>query len=145
MFSQNDNMDILSIPFHKYLNIEKFPGDKYIFQVQERPEYLNHLQTIHACLQLALAEASSGEFLLQQFEELKSEVIPVIRKTEAKYNRPANGTLYSRASFLSSNKENILKELIDKRRTLTHIQVEIFDMNEKKVLSVVFEWFLKKR
>ena len=58
-------MDILSIPFHKYLSIEKYPGDVYIFQVQEKPEFLNHLQTHHACLQLALAEASSGEFLLQ--------------------------------------------------------------------------------
>ena len=58
-------MDILAIPFHKFLNIKKHAGDDYIFEADERPEYLNHLQTIHACVQLALAEASSGEFLLQ--------------------------------------------------------------------------------
>jgi hypothetical protein len=48
-------MDILAIPFHKFLNIKKHSGDSYIFEAKERPEYLNLLQTIHACVQLSLA------------------------------------------------------------------------------------------
>ena len=138
-------MDVLAIPFHRFLNIEKHSGDDYIFEAKERPEYLNHLQTIHACVQLSLAEASSGEFLLQQFEELKTEVIPVIRKTEARYHRPAIGTLYSRASFLSSNKAEILDELKNKNRTITQIRVEILDNSHSKVLTAIFDWFLKMK
>ncbi len=136
------SMDILAIPFHQYLNIENYPGDEYIFQAVERPEYLNHLQTIHACVQLALAEASSGEFLLQQFGELKDEVVPVIRKTEAKYHRPANGTLYSSAFLLSSAKSEVLNDLRNKGRTLTQIKVEIHDRKRSKVLTAIFDWFI---
>ena len=136
-------MDILAIPFHKFLNIQKHSGEEYIFEAKERPEHLNHLQTIHACVQLSLAEASSGEFLLQQFSEQKNEVIPVIRKTEVKYHRPANGTLYSRASFHSANKTEVLDELLKRNRIIVQIKVEIFDLSKNKVLTAVFDWFLK--
>ena len=53
-------MDILSIPFHKHINIGRSENAGYIFEINERPEYLNHLGTIHACVQLSLAEAVSG-------------------------------------------------------------------------------------
>ncbi len=138
-------MDILAIPFHKYLNIEKYSGDDYIFEAKERPEHLNHLGTIHACVQLSLAEASSGEYLLQEFGEHRDEVIPLIRKTEVKYHRPANGTLYSRASFPSLNKAEVLDELMSRNRSVIQIKVEIYDSNSRKVLTAVFDWFLKKK
>lgn len=135
-------MDILAIPFHEFLQIEKHPGDAYIFEAKERPEHWNHLQTIHACVQLALAEASSGEFLLQEFGEHRELVIPVIRKTEAKYHRPANGTLYSRASLVSEDKNEVLMDLHTKGRAITQIKVEVYNADKKKVLTAVFDWFL---
>ena len=53
-------MDILSIPFHKYLDIKKVGESKdFVFRIKEKPEFLNHLGTIHACVQLSLAEATS--------------------------------------------------------------------------------------
>lgn len=137
-------MDILAIPFHEYLHIEKHPGEDYIFKARERPEHLNHLKTIHACVQLALAEASSGEYLLQEFREFKEDVIPVIRKTEAKYHRPANGTLFSKASLASSSKTEVTEELLKRGRSVTQIKVEIFDQHKLKVLTAVFHWFLAK-
>ena len=97
-------MNILSVPFHQFINIKRSENENYIFTIEERPEYLNHLGTIHACVQLSLAEATSGEFLLNQFIELASEVIPVVRKTEVKYRKPANGNLFSKATF-SMNKK----------------------------------------
>ena len=60
-------MDILSIPFHQLLHIERNQDDAFIFQMKERPEFNNHLGTFHACAQLSLAEATSGEYL----QELK--------------------------------------------------------------------------
>jgi len=138
-------MDILAVPFHQYLNIETHSEDDYIFELKERPEYLNHLQTIHACVQLTLAEASSGEFLLQAFREFEAKVIPVIRRTEVKYHRPANGTLYSRASLQSSGKAELEDELMNKSRAIVQIKVELFDRSKKKVLTAIFDWFLKMR
>ena len=138
-------MDILAVPFHQYLNIEAHTGDDYIFELEERPEYLNHLHTIHACVQLTLAEASSGEFLLREFKEFEAEVIPVIRRTEVKYHRPANGTLYSRASLQSSSNAEVVDVLVNTSRAIVQIKVEIFDWSKKKVLTAVFDWFLKMK
>ena len=138
------DMDILDIPFHRFLNIKKHSGEEYIFEAAERPEYLNHIGTIHACVQLTLAEASSGEFLSQEFNEMRSVLVPVVRKTEAKYHRPANGTLFSKAAFESTNKSYILKELFNKKRALLKVKVEIFDEQKDKKLTVVFDWFITK-
>jgi hypothetical protein len=140
----NKIMDILSIPYHRYLSIKKHVGEEYIFETEEKPEYLNHLGTIHACYQLALAEATSGEFLLRQFDELKSDVIPVVRKTEAKYHRPSNGNLYSKASFECTDKDAVLLELAAKSRTVVKVKVEIFDSKNNKTLTVIFDWFITK-
>ena len=138
-------MDILSIPFHHYLNIENSEaGENFIFRMEERPELLNHLGTIHACAQLSLAEASSGEFLLQQFRELKDSVIPVIRKTEVKYSKPANGTLDSKASYNMGNQEEYMNELLSKGRCIIPVKVELFDASNSRTLTALFSWFITK-
>lgn len=137
-------MEILEIPFHNYLNIERSENKEYLFQAKERPEYLNHIGTIHACVQLTLAEASSGEFLTQEFSQYKTSVIPVVRKTEAKYHRPANGILYSKATFVSDDKLRVIEELESKKRATLKIKVEIFDKDKNKALTAIFDWFLTK-
>jgi hypothetical protein len=138
-------MNILDIPFHKFLNFKKYSVDEFIFIAEEKPEYLNHLNNIHACVQLSLAEASSGEFLLNQFFELRNELIPVIRKTEARYHKPANGSLYSKASFDSVSKETVLNDLVQKNRVIVKVKTEIFDGQNNKSLTATFEWFITKK
>jgi hypothetical protein len=139
-------MDILTIPFHSYLNLKKADESSgYLFKIEERPEYLNHLGTIHACVQLSLAEASSGEFLLKEFDHLKSDVIPVVRKTEVKYHKPANGELFAKADFHSINRQAILNELSIKNRTIAQIKVEVYDSQKNISLSAIFDWFLVMR
>ena len=136
-------MEILTIPFHSYLNIQKAEEPTgYIFKIEERPEYLNHLGTIHACVQLSLAEATSGEFLLKEFDQLKSDVIPVVHRTEAKYHKPANGELFTKADFLSTNRQAVLVELSLKKRTITQIKVEVYDSKKNISLSAIFDWFI---
>ena len=110
--------------------------------MEERPELLNHLGTIHACAQLSLAEASSGAFLLEQFEEIRDEVIPVIRKTTVKYSTPANGTLYSKARFSEESPEVYLKEIRERGRCVIPVKVDLFNEEHKRTLSAIFEWFI---
>lgn len=138
-------MDILAIPFHRFLNIQRNENDDFIYKIEERPEYSNHLGTIHACVQLSLAEATSGEFLLQQFNEIKNELIPVVRKTEVKYHKPANGKLFSTATFVSTDKEKILTELNSRKRALVQVKVEIFDTEKNKAATAIFDWFIIKK
>lgn len=136
-------MDILEIPFHRHLNIERSGDEEDVFYcMEEHPEVLNHLGTIHACAQLALAEATSGGYLIQQFPELNGKVIPVIRKTEVKYSTPAFGKLSSRASFLSGSREQYMVDYMDKGRCIIPVKVEVFNTENKKTLSAVFSWFI---
>ncbi len=136
-------MKVLEVPFHRLLHIEK-PRDKdeFVFCMDERQEHLNHLGTIHACAQLALAEATSGEYLLQQFIALKEEVVPVIRRTEVKYSTPANGSLYSKASFASGKREEYMKEYEKRGRCIIPIKIEVYNTENKRTLSAVFDWFI---
>lgn len=138
-------MDILAIPFHRFLNIKRNENDDFIYKIGERPEYSNHLGTIHACVQLSLAEATSGEFLLKQFNELKNELIPVVRKTEVKYHKPAKGELFSKATFVSTNRANVLIELNTRKRILVQVKVEIYDVEKNKAATAIFDWFIIKR
>lgn len=138
-------MDILSIPFHRLLHIERNPNNDFIFQMEERPELHNHLETLHACVQLALAEATSGEYLQDQFQEIKDLVIPVIRRTEVKYSLPANGTLYSKAAFSSGSREGYLKEYETRKRCIIPIRVEVINTEGKRTLSAVFEWAVMEK
>ena len=136
-------MDILSIPFHRLLNIERFQNDSdFIYQIEERPELHNHLGTFHACAQLSLAEATAGEYLRQRFPEIKDAVIPVIRRTEVKYAMPAKGTLISKASFSSGSKEGFLKDFKLRGRCMIPIKVEVFNTDRKRTLSAVFDWVI---
>ena len=138
-------MNILEIPFHQFLSFKKHEGKEYVFMAEERPEYLNHLNNIHACVQLTLAEASSGEFLLSELYELRNDLIPVIRKTEARYHKPANGTLYSKVAFDSLSREQVLNELLERKRALIKVKTEIFDQQNNKSLTATFEWFITKK
>jgi len=135
-------MDILTIPFHRLLRIERNQDDDFIFQIKERSELQNHLGTYHACAQLALAEATAGEYLQQQLHEIKDMVIPLIRRTEVKYTRPASGTLSSKASFSVENKEYYLKEFESRKRCYIPIEVEVYNSEGKKTLSAIFDWVI---
>lgn len=138
-------MDILSIPFHKHISLGRTGKTAYIFEINERPEYLNHLGTIHACVQLSLAEAASGEFLIQELNEYQNDVIPVVRKSEARYHRPANGKLYARAEFYDSERQLIANDLEKRGRAMLKVKVEVFDLNNTRSLTAIFDWFLTKK
>ena len=85
------NIDVLEIPFNKFLGLQQAdPNNGYIFKLEPKKEYQNHLGTIHASALFALAEASSGEFLFNQFKDYRLDLIPVVRKVEVKYSKPAN-------------------------------------------------------
>ena len=135
-------MKILEIPFHQHVQLRACDHPSFIFEMEAFPETLNHLQTVHACAQLTLAEASSGEFLRENLSELQENLVPVIRKTEAKYLKPATKTLRSKASFASSNLSEIRTTLLEKKRMIVPVKVEIEDIEGTKTLTVIFDWFI---
>lgn len=137
-------MDILQIPFHALLQMKEASNKDYLYQMEEQPAFLNHLGTYHACVQLALAEASAGTFLLKEFAEVAPQVAPMVRKTEAKYHKPANGLIQSKAQFIALDKAQFLENLHSKGRAQLQVKAEIFDAIHTKVLTAIFDWFVVK-
>ena len=135
-------MNILKIPFHSLLNIKPSQSEKYIFILEPQTSTQNHLGTVHACAQLTLAEATSGQFLLQQFATLEDNVVPVVRNSQAKYHKPANGFLYSQAEFTEGNREDYLNQFEKRKRILAPVLVKLFDEYEQLILTAKFNWLI---
>jgi len=136
-------MNVFELPFNKHIGLEKSSDSDYLLMLTEKNEYLNHLSTVHASALFALAEATSGFFLLNEFQDIKN-ISPVVRKVDTKYKKPAIGKILSTASFVNTDKEKILKELDINQRLLITIRVLLYDLEKTNVMQSDFEWFIAK-
>ena len=137
-------MNVFELPFNKYIGLEKSPDSDYLLILNEKEEYLNHLSTVHASALFALAEATSGFFLLNEFQELKN-ISPVVRRVETRYKKPALGKILSKANFVNIDKEKILEELDINQRILITVRVLLYDLEKTNVMQSDFEWFIVKK
>lgn len=136
-------MNVLDLPFNKYIGLQKASNKEYLLMLPDEGKYLNHLNTTHASAQFALAEATSGFFLLKEFEGL-TNILPVVRKVETKYKKPATREIFSKASFVNTDKVTILEELNTKQRALITVRVLLFDSVGNNTMQSDFEWFVAK-
>jgi len=137
-------MNVFELPFNKYVGIEKASDSQYLLMLEEKNEYLNHFDTVHASAQFALAEATSGYFLLNEFQGI-TNILPMVRKVETKYKKPAKGAIFSKAGFLNTDKSKIMEELDEKQRTLITLRVSLYDSEQNNIMQSDFEWFVAKR
>lgn len=137
-------MNVLDLPFNKILLIKKSDVPDTILMLEERMEYQNHLGTVHASAQYALAEASSGEILERNFGDWKGAYFPVVRRVEAKYKNPAKGRLFSTGFIEQDSAMKAKKELSEKGRTLVDVIVRIVDEENNVTLEGLFTWFIAK-
>ena len=103
--------------------------------------YLNHLGTVHASAQLALAEATSGEYLLRALGSV-ADVIPVVRRLEAKFRKPAHGAVTSAVTTTSATIEQLHTDLASKGRAIVNVAVELHNASGAHTLSASVEWFI---
>lgn len=137
-------MDVTRLPFNEFIGLKYADRQDYLLMLDDKTEYLNHLNSVHAGALFTLAEATSGHFLLGQFDKLP-DIVPVVRKVAVKYRKPAFGTVYSSAAFLNTGKNEILEALDQKGRALLEVEVCLYDQNGTLVMQAVFEWFVTKQ
>ncbi|MGL6197128.1 MAG: PaaI family thioesterase [Thermoguttaceae bacterium] len=133
-------MDVLSIPFNKFLGIEYATDPDFLMTLPAKEHYENHLRTVHASALFALAEASSGLLLLREFSEIEN-VVPVVRNVEIKYKKPGSGAISSKAS-LTNDRSEIIKKLQTKQRAIIPVEVSLYDANAVLIMQSIFEWFV---
>jgi hypothetical protein len=134
---------VIELPFNSFLGIETASGPTQLLRLPAGAQYLNHLGTVHASAQLALAEASSGEFLLRALGSA-SGVVPVVRRLEAKFRKPANGAITSTVSTPPETLELLQTDLVAKGRAIVSVAVELHDESGAHTLSATVEWFITR-
>jgi hypothetical protein len=137
-------MDVTQLPFNKFIGLKASNKHDFLLMLENRSEYRNHLSTVHASALFALAEASSGHFLLNEFSEL-TDIIPVVRKVETKYRNPTTSSVFSKVKFQETGKSEVLSALNLKGRALLKVEVSLFDENNVPVMQSTFEWFITKQ
>jgi acyl-coenzyme A thioesterase PaaI-like protein len=134
---------VTELPFNRFLGIEAASEPTQLLRLPAGAQYLNHLGTVHASAQLALAEASSGEFLLRALGAA-SGIVPVVRRLESKFRKPANGAVTSTVSTPPETLEQLHTDLAAKGRAIISVAVELHDESGAHTLSATVEWFITR-
>jgi acyl-coenzyme A thioesterase PaaI-like protein len=137
------SQSVVDLPFNRFIGIEQATDEAKLLSLPGGGQYLNHLGTVHASALLALAEASSGEFLLRHFGSSEG-VIPVVRRLEAKFRKPANGAIFSSTKTTPEALAALDADLGAKSRALVSIAVEVHDESGAHVLSATVEWYIQR-
>ena len=133
-------MQVTELPFNKLIGLQTSSNSEYLLMLPADDRYGNHIQTVHASAQFALAEATSGLILFREFGDIKN-AMPVVRNVEAKYKKPGVGTIFSQGT-LSTDKDAVLDTLATKQRALIPVQVTLHDPNSLTIMQATFEWFV---
>lgn len=138
------NMEITEIPFHKLLKIKKSNKSDGVLELTFCENKQNHIGTFHASAQFALAEATSGFALQQAFPQLVSSVIPILRKADTKFKKPAEFDISAYATIDHAQKEQFLEKIDSKGRATISVLVEVKDQKETVTMVGNYQWYIQK-
>ena len=133
---------VVDLPFNRFIGLQQ-AAEPNVLTLPNGGQYLNHLGTVHASALLALAEASSGEFLIKHLGHVEG-LIPVVRRLESKFRKPAHGSVTSTVTTKPDQLDIVMSDLAAKGRALVSIVVELHDQAGEHVLSATVDWFIAK-
>jgi acyl-coenzyme A thioesterase PaaI-like protein len=135
-------MDVTQLPFNRLIGLEPAAaGSGALVSLPEGVRFTNHLGTVHASALLAVAEAGSGAFLVRRLGVVPGTV-PVVRRLEAKFSRPASGRVSARAAVADEEVARWAAELGGRGRVSAVVPIEVVDDAGTVVLSATVEWFI---
>lgn len=137
-------MDITKIPFNQFIEIKSNPDDDCVLSLTFKEEMKNHLGTFHASAQFALAEACSGYSLQKNFPHLENAVVPVLRKSEIKFKKPASSNIMAKGNISSEQKEQFERQFEKKGRASISVAVDIATQDGTVIMTGNYEWFVQK-
>jgi acyl-coenzyme A thioesterase PaaI-like protein len=138
-------MDALGLPFSAMIGLKRSdPPEAGSLFLDDSPDVRNHLGTIHAAAQFALAESCSGDFLQGRFAELAPGYIGVVRRAEVVYRAPACGRIRAEASVEEPRLREFEERLRSRGRAFISVSVAVRDAEGTTTLSATIEWFARK-
>jgi len=134
-------MDVTKIPFVEKVGIIRSTNG--VLELPFNETVHNHLQTIHASAQFALAETASGEILQSIFPELAGKVVPVLRESQIKFKKPATKTISAHPTVSNEAISKFKEQFKKKGRSSISINVEIKDSENVVTCVSIFKWFVQ--
>jgi len=134
-------MDVTTIPFVEKVGIIR--SSKGLLELPFNESIQNHLKTIHAGAQFALAETASGEILQRIFPELVGKVVPVLREAHIKYKKPAIKTISGHPTISDEAISKFKEQFKRKGRSTISVNVEIKDSENVVTCVSIFKWFVQ--
>lgn len=141
---KSDPVDVAEVPFSRLLGLRRLPdplGPK--LGLPFRAALTNHLGTLHASAQLALAEAASGQCLQKALPELADRVVAVVRGVDARFRSPATKSIRADARIDSEAVERLRAMLERKGIGRIEVTVEVRDAEDQTTAHARYEWLLK--
>ena len=134
-------MDVTELPFNRYIGIAIAEAQEAL-TLKFDANMGNHLGTVHASAQFALAEACSGHYLVRQFPEMQGKVVALLRNSEVKFSKPAQGDLTGRATMDKAAIDKFITTFHNKSRAVLSVNVEVSDPTQV-TMTGTYQWFVQ--
>jgi len=134
-------MDITKLPFNAHVGVSRSSRNECLLMLTLEESLKNHLGTIHASALFSLAEASSGEFLIQSRDE-RTEIGGVVRRGTCKYSSPAKGSVFSQIKTPVSEIEKAIETIDARGKAMVDIDVDLIDESSKLIAKFQFTWLM---
>jgi len=137
-------MDASTLPFNRHLGLRIGPrADKRTVILKPAAHHLNHVDTVHATVIYGVAEAASGECLLNRFPSLVGSFVAVLRNSAVKYRRPASpdGEIRAWGTLSETSADKFYERLTSRGRASVDIEVSV-TQNDTELFTGTFGWFV---
>lgn len=133
-------MNVLDLPFIKHLGLQFSAEGALVLKVSEH--HKNHLGTVHATVLYGIAEACSGQAVIDKFFKPYPTAFVVIRRAAIKYRSPARADISARVKKTEPDLNIVLQRLQDKGVAKCEIEVET-QSGDEIVAMATFEFLIK--
>lgn len=134
------------LPLSQNLGLQEAPaGAPHLLELPLGEKTRNHLGTMHAAAQFALAEAASAAALQRDFPDWEDQVMAVVRGARLKYRRPGTGLLQAWAGMEAAARAQLATDLAARSRAAATVRVELRGADGAVVFAGEFDWFFARR
>ena len=131
---------------HVGMTVESARGGHYRCRLPLTPANVNHLQTVHAALQWALAEVLGGVALLDTFEPAHfSKLYAAVASARVEFVRPARGDIVAEASLAPDEQLRLRARIAAGQEARFELQPEVRLVDGETVARLQAEYVVRPR
>jgi acyl-coenzyme A thioesterase PaaI-like protein len=132
-------MRVSELPFNKHIGIQ---DDNGVVTIAVKDLHMNHLGTVHATAIYGVAEAGSGQFIIDKFGEEFPDALAVTRAGIVKYKSAAMEDISAEVTNSEPDPRQASDRLRKKGAAKIAVEVSVHSNNEIVAIAT-FDWFIR--